>query len=117
MARTIKVTLGFDGANTTFDLKMIRMHEEAAFYAKFTDNASLPDAEKADASMQICIDAIAEWSVKAPTNAKGKPVNDEKTPAASVKKLFTDADPVEAERIANAIINEHSKGLVPDVVF
>lgn len=117
MARTIKITVGFDGVNTTFHLRMIRMHEEAAFYAKFAENASLPEAEKADAAVQLCINAIADWSVAVPTNGKGKPVNAEKTPAASVKKVFADSEIAEVERVTNTVINEHSKKLQPDIVF
>lgn len=117
MARTFKITKGYGDSVATFELRMISIREEIEFSSQFAEFGKLSPDEKEKATHAAYVKAIGDWSVAPPKNKDGEPVNDEKLFTEAVQKYFESMDPIEAERIANAVIYQFQRDLQPDVVF
>lgn len=110
-----------------FHLKPVSIAALRAFSAQFNDLRDLKEEDRAAKEMELNIDAIARWSVQAPTK-KQKNIetgNDDQVPAYpeiesivdAVKKRFAELDKVDAEWMAQSIIQAYQDGLIPKTAF
>lgn len=123
MSREIVIGCGYGEKIAFFHLRAISIAEEDKFSARFAETKDLPDAEKSKAEADICIDAVAAWSAKAPSKeVDGKFVSlfSEKEAAdtkAAVKLFFGQAGDDDAERMANQVIMAYQTRLQPTILF